>query len=152
MGTRALTGGPSPLINAQIAFRGFQERLLGIVTHNLPFSISNFYHADIVIGTALGTDPTTDASQIVYDDGSLGGIAANGACWTANHAYWIDTMHAGMCELEPIMDRTGSYKTWIVIMGGSTRSHTIIASRATIQINDHRLGTVHQAMIEDELQ
>ena len=59
-------------------------------------------------------------------------------------------MHAGVGNHEILELRSISHKPRIVIVGRRTSSDAVIATGTTIQIDQHRLGTVDQAFIQQK--
>ena len=61
-------------------------------------------------------------------------------------------MHAGTGKLITFESRTLPYETWIVVVDRRAGSYAVVAPSATVQINDHRLPAIHQAIVQDEFQ
>jgi hypothetical protein len=79
-------------------------------------------------------------------------IARNRPGWASDHAYRIGTVHAGLDELQAIMSRPLPDESRISVMSTGTRFNAIITSGATMQIDDHRLATVIETVLDDEFQ
>ena len=61
-------------------------------------------------------------------------------------------MHASLSDHDAIMLRAFAIEPRIIPMRGSARSHSIIATGAAIEINHHRLRTVHKAVFHEKFE
>jgi hypothetical protein len=70
----------------------------------------------------------------------------------ANHANGILAMHAGMGEHPGSVLRALPHKNGISCMSAGACSHTVVAPRAALHVDDHGLTTIHQTLIYQKLQ
>lgn len=150
MGTGTLASGASGMICTEIAFGGLEDRLSTLVVENdRSFSISHFGHTNIVVRTAVRTGRTPDAGQVVdpYDAGLC--IAANRSRGATNHADGIDAMHTGISNHVGAMRMPMTNKAGIIVMRGSARPHAVVASRTSIEVDDHGILAVDESMLHE---
>ena len=70
MGTGPLAGWATQLIQAKVTFRGFDYGRLGYrVSDEGTIAIPHLDHANIIVGTGIGTGGTSNTGRIV--DGNL---------------------------------------------------------------------------------
>ena len=70
MGTGPLAGWATQLIQAKVTFRGFENGCLGRrISDEGTISVPRLAHANIVVGTGIGTGGTSNTGRIV--DGYL---------------------------------------------------------------------------------
>jgi len=71
--------------------------------------------------------------------------------WAADHANGIVTLHAGLGELQPIMNESLSDEPGVAIVSCRTCFDAIVAPSAAMKVNDHRLSAIVQTVLHDEL-
>jgi hypothetical protein len=57
-----------------------------------------------------------------------------------------------MSDHQVVVPRTLADETGVIIMGGRARADAIVAPCAAVQIDQHRLGTVEDAVIGEEIE
>jgi len=152
MRASVLASGASQLVRAQVAFGRLNDRLSRfLIDKRGAACVACFHHPNRVVGTAIRTGGTSDASLIVDSDDPGINIAANRPGRAADHTNGVDTVHASVCDHQVFMLWPMAEKTGVAIVGGSTSAHAIVASGATVQIEEHRLRTVQQPIIGQEV-
>ncbi len=152
MWTGTLTTWTTELPEAKVTLRRFDDRFLGIFVNNkTTMLVTNLDESNVVVGTRVGTGSAADAGHVVDDDATVLRVAVNSAGRTANQADSIDTMHTGIgyhyiAELGTMAD-----KTRIVIVGLGTGTHALIATGATVGVDEHSRSAVNNTMIDKKI-
>ena len=69
MGTGSLAGWTTQLIQTKVTFRGFDYGRLGHrVSDEGTIAVPRLDHANIIVGTGIGTGGTSNTGTIVYGD------------------------------------------------------------------------------------
>lgn len=153
MGASTLARGPAELINAQVTFGRFRNRLMrSAIQHELPVGVSNLHHSDRIVGAIARTCAASNTCDVVDRDFTASRLATDCACWALNHANGIDAMHTCVRNHVPIVNRAMSKKSWVVIVGIGACSNAIIASSASVEIDKHGRGTVHKPFLNEKLE
>src|SRR5438034_8347234 len=92
----ALTGRPTVLFNAQIAFSGLQKRLYFAIHHDNALLVADFNHSDRLVRAVVEASFAADARHRVDHDLAADSLAMNRSGQTANHADRIGAMHASV--------------------------------------------------------
>ena len=116
-----------------------------------PVPIVNLNHVDVLVGTAVRASRTPDTRLIVNDHVARGCVATDRAGRTTNHANWINAMHASSSHHPLVVLRPFPQEPWIVVMGRSTRTNTIVTPCAAIEIDEHRLRAVDMPPLNQKL-
>jgi hypothetical protein len=152
MGTGALAGRPSGLVNTEIAFGRLENRqAIGFFNHRLASRVMNRHHLDTAVGTAVGARAATDAGLFIDRNDSGTAFAGDCARRATDHADRVLAMHAGTGKHPVVKDDSLADKTGVAIVRRRAGSDTIIAAGASIQVNHHCLRSVHQAVLNDTL-
>lgn len=153
MGTRHLTSRLSTTVVAHIALGSLQNGQAGFLI-NLIASLFVFLrlHANVVVGAAFRATFAADTGAFVNLNLATRLRAMNRSRRTADHAYGILAMHAGLRKEPLAILRTPSFEQRTIVVSCRTGADAVIASRATLGIDDHRLSTVHQTLIYQELE
>ena len=111
-----------------------------IIAHN---------HPNVVVRTALRTRFAADTGLGVNVDCAGILIPMNGTCWAADHTHRIFAVHTSLCKQPGPVLWTRTYEQRsLTVVCRRTGAHTVIAARTTFRVNDHRLTTIHQSMID----
>ena len=114
--TSSLARRATKLVNAQVTFGRFTNVLIARVHEKLSLVISHINHLDIVIRTTIGTRCAANARTVVDHDIACFFVAPDCSRGTANHAYWVDTVHARVGKHVLIVNFTLAIKTRIVVV------------------------------------
>ena len=153
MGTRSLTSGTAQLLHAKITLGRFQDWFVGLLINQRDSgAILDFDHQDIAVRTTIGTGAATDAGIIVDGHIASFAITTNRAGRATNHANRVQAMHAGVGHHPVIMFGALPYESRIIVVCRCTRPDTIITSRATIQVDHHRLFAIDESVFNQEFQ
>ena len=152
MRTRTLTGRPAVLLDAQIAFRRLEDRLLFRVHHERTVFIPNLDHTNGIVRTIVRADRAPNAGGLVDHDLPAKRCAMDRTRGTADHTNRVGTMHAGIGHHHSSMGRPVSKKTRIVIVGGRAGAHAIVTPRATIQVDQHRGRAIEETVLGEEFE
>ena len=74
----------------------------------------------------------------------------NRAGGTSDHANRITALHAGLNELKSLVDDPFAYESRISIVRRGTCLDTIIATRAAMKVDDHRLSAIEQPILNEK--
>src|SRR6266404_3128983 len=140
--TGPLAGWTAGLFNTQIAFRSLDYRIHFFVGEERAALIADFDHANGFIGTIVKAGFAPYTGGRVNDHLATKRASVDRASGTANHANRIDAMHAGIRHHNSTVRRSTAQKTGIIIMSGCASSHTVVTSRAALEINDHSGGAI----------
>ncbi len=153
MGTRGLTRGPCHLRCAQIALGRLGDRQLRCrIDEERARLLANLDHANGLVGATVRTRRAANARAVIDSHRAGVEVASNRASGAANHADRIDAMQTGIGDHDVILRRPLPNESWVAVVCGRTGPHTIVAARATIEIDQHRLGAVQEAMIGEEVE
>ena len=153
MRTGTLASRSTELVRTQITLRRFLYRLFQLLIHDhMAAVIANLHHLNVVIGTTAGARPAPDARAFMNQHIAGLGITRDGPGRTPNHADGIGAMHARIGELQIPIPQTVSDETGIAVMRRFTRFDAIVAPRAAIQVQHHRLRPIHQTTFDQKLQ
>lgn len=153
MGARRLACWAGKLTGAVVAFRRLENwQLSDFIDVNRPARLANFHHTNRAIGATIGTRATANAREVVDSHRADVGIARDRPRRAADHAHRVDAMHARIGDHHLVVRWTLANEAWIVVVRCGTCSYAVIAARAALQINEHRLCAVQEAMICKEIE
>ena len=104
------------------------------------------------VRAAVRTRAATDARAVVDPHGARIRIAGDRARRAADHAHRVDAMHTRIGHHDVIVLRPLPNEPRIVVVRRRARPHTIVAPRAAIEIDQHRLRAVEKPMIGEKVE
>ena len=116
MRASALARRTTQLVGAQVAFGRFADLLITWVDEKLSLAIPHINHLDIVIRTTIGARRAANARAVVDHYIASFFVTPDRSRGTADHAYGVDTMHAGMGEHVLVIDVALANKAGIVVV------------------------------------
>jgi len=148
-----LAGRAAGQVGAQIAFGRFDERLLtGGVDEQRTATVADFNHLNVIIRATLSARAAADASAVVDPHDSRGRVAGDGAGRAANHAHRIDAVHARLSNHQRAVAMSLADEARVVVVGGSARADAVVASGTAVEVDDHRLLAVDEAVVDEEFE
>ena len=136
---------------ALVALGGFLNGFsAGLVDVGSTFPIRNLCHGYIFVRTSRCADATADANGIVYRNDPRPLIAGDRAGRASDHANRIAAMHTGLDKLQAVVNQALPDKARITVVDVGASFDAIIATCATMQINDHRVATIVQPILNDK--
>ncbi len=145
--------GSRRLTTAHIALGRLHDRLARLhISVGTSLGIEYFRHPDVFVGARRSAGSASDADRFVDLDNAGFFVPSNRPGWTADHANRIAALHAGLHKLQPLVRNTLPDESRVAIVCTGTCFHAIVATRASMQIDHHRLTTIVQAVLNDELE
>jgi hypothetical protein len=110
--------------------------------------VADLHHDNILVRAALRADFATDTGLRVDRDHTAFRVASDRSGGTADHANWVNAVHAGLSELKRTELRTVAYESGIALMRSRASSYTIVATRTAFGVDQQCLSTVHESIID----
>ena len=153
MWARGLAGWAGELGCTQVALGCFDDREpCGGVYIERSARLADLDHADGLIRAAVRAGRAADAGAVVDADGAGVEVAGDGSGGAADHADGIDAVHTRIGDHQVIVCRALANEARVVVVRCCTGPHAIIAARAPIEIDQHRLGAVEEPMVGEEIE
>jgi len=146
MRTGARASGAPVIFDTQIAFGRLADRFEVFTEHEISARIANVDHADRFIRAVIGARFAADAGDRINDDAARKRFAVDGAGGTADHTYGVGAMHAGIGDHDAAAGRTVPEKAGIVVVSRGASPDAVVATSASVEIDDHRGGSVEEAV------
>ena len=150
--TRPLTRGATKLVYAKITFCRSNNLNTLLINKKCAAGIAKFCHANIVIGTGVGTRGATDAGRVVDGNASRAYVTINGASWAINETDRIHAMHACIRDHQILMRHSVPDKPRNVVMSRGTCTNTIVTIHTTIGIDRHRLSAIDKPVVDEKVE
>ena len=142
-----LARGASWLVDAKVAFGGFEDRCSGnFVAYEIAPFVSYLDHPDVIVRAGASASSAANARGVVNDDIAGLLITVDGACGAADHANRIGAMHTRVGDHEVVEFTAVPDETWIVVVSLCTSIDAGVAAHASVEIDEHGLGAVDEAV------
>lgn len=151
MGAGADAGGAADLIEAEVALGGLQEGFLILGDEGLAVLVAGLDHADGAVGTVVGAGGAADTGIGIDHDLAAEAVAVDGTGRAANHADGVGAVHAGLSDHEVVVDGAVAEEAGVAAMGGGAGADAVVATRATVKVDDHGLGAVKKPVLGEKL-
>ena len=153
VGTRIGAGWSGALPCAKVAFGCLFDRLLSFAfPQEFAGGIADRNDLNIVIRTGIGAGGTSDTGEIIDHNLAVLRHAVNGSRWAADHADWVLAVHTGIGHHRVVDDGAVTNESGVSCMTRSTCLDTIVASSASVHVDQHRGGAVDKTVFDHELE
>ena len=143
---------PAGTGGAQVALGGLHDRPLGIgVDQRRALEVSNLDHANVVVGTRVGAGSAADARVVVDDHHAAPLGAVDRARRATDHAHRVGAVHARIGHHPVIVSLAVADEHGIAAVGRGAGAHAVVAPRAAVEVDEHRLGAVDEPLLDRPL-
>ena len=130
------TRGASNLVDAKIALSGlWNSGSASTILDKGAVLVTYIHHSYIVIWAGVCAGGAANTTLVINNNLAFSRGPVNSTGWTANHAYRICAMHAGISHHIVVVTWAVSIKARIIIVGICTRDNTLIATHAIVELS-----------------